>query len=152
MCWSEFETLIQSVWDAAAIKNDVRSALGLGCDKSDIDPGTSQSKRQSYRHSPSTAIDAPPVRPPRPPTDIVDKFKDIVCVQCEKSFVPSSRQVEKFEMAKIPLPNRCPKCKGQVCDTFRDTGACPYGEYCKSLHYGETAEVKKHSYSCRFQE
>jgi hypothetical protein len=29
MCWSEFETLITRVWDAASVKNDVRSALGL---------------------------------------------------------------------------------------------------------------------------
>ena len=92
-----------------------------------------------------------------PPTDGAGRFKDIVCVECQNSFVPSSRQVEKFENVKIPLPDRCPKCKGQVCDTFRDTRACPYGETYTFLHPEEVAgeipdmrpEVVKHSYPCR---
>ena len=61
-------------------------------------------------------------------------------------------------MTQTPLPDRCPKCKGQVCDTFRDTGACPYGDTCKFLHPEKVAvgvpavkpDVVKHSYSCRF--
>ena len=93
MSWSEFETLIQSVWDAASVKNDVRSALGLTQEKPD--PGSSQPKRQSYRHPPAAAIEAPILN--APPAEGAHMFKDIVCVQCQKSFVPSSRQVEKLE-------------------------------------------------------
>ena len=152
MCWSEFEALIQSVWDAALIKSDVRSALGLGCEKPA--PESNPPKRQSYR--PDAAAAAETVSPARAGAPIVDK--DINCVQCEKSFVPSFRQKENFEMKKVPLPDRCPKCKGQVCDTFRDTGSCPYGLSCKFLHPEKVAgdisavkpEVVKHSYSCRF--
>ena len=153
MCWSKFETVIQNVWDAAMIKNDVRSAFNLT--KRQSNPGSGEPKGQSYRRPAAAAIGAPLVSPP--PTDGAGKFKDIICAECQKSFVPSSRQVEKFETIKIPLPDRCPKCKGQVRDTFRDTGACPYGEACKFLHLEEVAgeipekpEVVKYSYSCRF--
>ena len=85
----------------------------------------------------------------------------IVCIQCEKSFVPSTRQIEKFQKRNAPLPDRCPKVsKGQICDTFKETGNCPYGEGGKFLHpvaVGELdvvvdapkAEVRKHSYSCQ---
>ena len=72
MCWSEFEALIQSVWDAALIKSDVRSALGLG--RSAPAPESIPPKRQSYR--PDAAAAAEPVSPARAP--IVDK--DINCV------------------------------------------------------------------------
>jgi len=156
MDWSEFETLIQTVWDAALIKNDIRSAFGLV--KEQPDPVDSQSRRQSFR--PPVADNASAAAPPRVPTDgSADHFKEIICVQCEKPFVPSFRQVEKFQQANTPLPDQCPKCKGQICDTFKDTGSCPYGEGCKFLHpAGEVAadnpdkkaEVRKHSYSCRY--
>ena len=56
MCWSKFEALIQSVWDAASVKNDVRLALGLTQEKPDS--GSSQPKRQSYKHPPVVAIEA----------------------------------------------------------------------------------------------
>ena len=158
MCWSEFETLITRVWDAASVKNDVRSALGLIQEYVEKpDSGSGQPKGQSYRRPAAAAIGAPIVSPL--PTEGADKFKDIVCVECQKSFIPSSRQVEKFEATKIPLPDRCPKCKGQICDTFKDTGACPYAENCKFLHpekvAGDVSNVKeepvvKHSYPCRF--
>jgi hypothetical protein len=60
---------------------------------------------------------------------------------------------------KVPLPDRCPKCKGQICDAFKENGACPFGDGCKFLHPDEFKKaagdtpadtVKKHSYSCRF--
>ena len=104
---------------------------------------------------PAAAAD---VVPARAPIKRAGHCKDAVCEQRKKSFVPSIRQVEKFEMAQIPLRDRCSKRKGQVYDTFRDIGVCPYGETCKFLHPEEVdvdipavkPEVVKHSYSCRF--
>ena len=90
---------------------------------------------------------------------VVDHQGKIDCTDCAKSFSPSMRQVQKFEEQKIPLPSRCPKCKGQICDKFKEDGGCPYGDACKFLHpVGQATIVptasgdapKKHSYSCRF--
>ena len=86
----------------------------------------------------------------------------IVCQEWKVSFVPSMKQVEKNELSGVPLPDTCPKCKGQVCDKFRENnGECPFGDGCKFLHPIELLEggkpagdmidgPKKHSYSCRF--
>ena len=79
--------------------------------------------------------------------------------KCEKPFSPSMKQFQKFEELQIPLPDQCPKCKGQICDKFKEDGACPYGNACKFLHpTGDheatvvstpSGDVPKHSYSCR---
>ena len=53
---------------------------------------------------------APPARPAEP---VVDHFKKIDCRTCVKPFSPSMKQFQKFEEQKIPLPDECPKCKGQ---------------------------------------
>ena len=82
----------------------------------------------------------------------------LVKSQCEKPFSPSMKQFQKFEELKLPLPEECPKCKGQICDNFRESGACAYGDACKFRHPdGEatvvptvSGDVPKHSYSCRF--
>ena len=98
--------------------------------------------------------------PPAPPTQSArgnTNIEGIVCAKCEKTFMPSMNQKQKFVEQHIPLPDKCPKCLGQVFDRFREDGQCPYGDGCKFLHPAvpEVPEVsvdgqKKHSYSCRF--
>jgi hypothetical protein len=153
MQWTEFETLIQTVWESSLIKKSVRSGFGRSeeivvPDACDLPPS----------YAAAAASRAPPARATEP---VVDHFKKIDCRKCEKPFSPSMKQFQKFEELKIPLPEECPKCKGQICDNFRDSGACAYGDACKFLHpTGEAAVVpdkgaagegpKKHSYPCRF--
>ena len=154
MVWAEFESILQLVWKSSSFKNNVRAGFGLKEEKWEI---VGKMDKLTRDVGPAAAAGVVPAHA-RAPIERAGHFKDIVCVQCQKSFVPSTRQVEKFEMAQIPLPDRCPKCKGQVCDTFRDTGVCPYGENCKFLHPEEVAvdipavkpEIVKHSYPCRF--
>ena len=93
---------------------------------------------------------------------------EIECKKCKIPFGPSMKlkQLEKNELQNVPLPDACPKCKGQVCDKFRESGGiCPFGDGCKFLHPEEflkdgkpadddpaayDAGPRKHSYSCRY--
>jgi hypothetical protein len=97
--------------------------------------------------------------PPAPPTQSARgnmNIEGIVCAKCAKTFMPSMNQKQKFAEQQIPLPDKCPKCLGQICDRFREDGQCPYGDGCKFLHPAgdaptvPTDDPKKHSYSCRF--
>jgi len=149
MLWSDFETLIQTVWESSMIKERVRSGFGRH-----LDVGVP--KQVKYDLPPSYAAAAAGRAPP----DVVDHFKKIDCNKCGVPFSPSMKQFQKFEELQIPLPDRCPKCKGQVCDKFKEDGACPYGDACKFLHPtgdheaavvpAASGDVPKHSYSCRF--
>ena len=143
--WEDFEQLIRKVWDAAFMKSRIRDELGVSIGEKFV-----PDVRKTVRRAPATADT--PVHPPS-----AAGFVSIVCKTCEKSFVPSTKQVERLEGQGVQLPDECPKCKGQVCDKFRENGACPYGADCKFLHpdenqgsAGEGTEVRKHSYSCRF--
>ena len=155
MVWAEFESILQLVWNSSSFKANVRAGFGLKEERWQIVGQTDEQKRDARPAAAAAVVAAPTARAP---IERAGRFKDIICTQCQKSFVPSAKQVEKLEMTQIPLPDRCPKCKGQVCDTFRDTGACPYGDTCKFLHSEKVAvdvpavkpDVVKHSYSCRF--
>ena len=144
--WEDFEELIRKVWDAALIKSRIREELGVGIDKKLV-----PYVMKAVRRAPAAADIDTPMHPPS-----TDGFAPIVCKTCEKSFMPSTRQVERLKEHGIQLSDECPKCKGQVCDKFREDGACPYGDDCKFLHpTGDVPTVptdglKKHSYSCRF--
>ena len=61
------------------------------------------------------------------------------------------RQYEKFKENGIPLPDACPKCKGQICDLFRENGECNFGENCKFLHPEEyKKKAEKENVTGRF--
>ena len=131
------------------IKERVRS--GFGCH---LDVGV---PKQVKCDLPPSYADA---AASRAPPDVVDHFKKIDCNKCGVPFSPAMKQFQKFEELQIPLPDRCPKCKGQACDKFKEDGAWPYGDACKFLHQtgdheaavvpAASGDVPKHSYSCRF--
>ena len=148
MEWTEFEGIIQTVWEASSVKAAVRFGLGLG--------RSEENKEEQWMTVPRNVYDGrqkPAAAPGR---------SGIVCRDCKVSFVPSMKQAEKNELSDVPLPDTCPKCKGQVCDKFRENnGECPFGDGCKFLHPVELLKggkptddmidgPKKHSYSCRF--
>ena len=149
--WTTFETIIRTVWEAAEIKRSVRMGFGMAEDVGSWSKVCGDGRQ-------AAAVDravppAPPAQSARGNTNI----EGIVCTNCEKTFMPSMNQKQKFVEQNIPLPAKCPKCLGQVCDRFREDGQCPYGDGCKFLHPAvpEVPEVsvdgqKKHSYSCRF--
>ena len=67
------------------------------------------------------------------PQDSCDK--DINCVQCSNDFLFSAvQQIDYKKKGYEHDPKRCPKCRGQVCDSFKDTGSCRFGDDCKFLH------------------
>ena len=146
MGWGDFDSLIRNAWGSASVKKSILSGFGL--DDNQAGSG-GKSKVQGMRIHNAR---------PAPAADIAN-FANIDCDKCKKAFVPSSKQVEKFEQMQVPLPDRCPKCKGQICDAFKENGACPFGDGCKFLHPDEFKKavgdvpveaVKKHSYPCRF--
>ena len=150
MLWSDFESLIQTVWESSMIKKRVR--YGFGRSEESV-------VSNAFTSPPSYAAAADRAPPARAAEPVVDHYKKIDCSTCAKPFSPSMKQFQRFEEQKIPLPYECPKCKGQICDKFRETGVCAYGDACKFLHpEGEATVVsdltedgpKKHSYSCRF--
>ena len=79
-----------------------------------------------------------------------ENYKEISCKICEKPFFPSLRQVDRLEKESVPLPDTCPKCKGQVCDNYSTNGECAYGDSCKFLHPAEFGKVANPSRSGRF--
>ena len=153
MHWAEFESMIQTVWESSMIKERVRSGF------SEIVVPKTYDLPPSYAAAAASARPVPPARAAEP---VIEHVGKIDCDECAKSFSPSMRQIQKFEEQRIPLPTKCPKCKGQICDKYKEDGECPYGDACKFLHpisaSGEanvapTATddgLKKHSYSCRF--
>ena len=60
----------------------------------------------------------------------------------------------------LPAAGECPKCRGQLCNEFKETGECPYGDNCKFLHATEeqAAKIQKErsarrqrpKYPCRY--
>ena len=153
MHWAEFESMIQTVWESSMIKERVRSGF------SEIVVPKTYDLPPSYAAAAASARPVPPARAAEP---VIEHVGKIDCDECAKSFSPSMRQIQKFEEQRIPLPTKCPKCKGQICDKYKEDGECPYGDACKFLHpisaSGEANVVptatddglKKHSYSCRF--
>jgi hypothetical protein len=152
MEWTEFEGIIQTVWEASSVKTAVRLGLGLGRLEEIKEEQRMIGPRNVYDEYQKSPKDAPPKL----------GRSGIDCIECKVSFSPSMRQIEKNELSGVPLPDTCPKCKGQVCDNFRDNGECPFGDGCKFLHPEEfrqndkptddvpKAGPRKHSYSCRF--
>ena len=127
------------------MKAAVRAGLGLGRLEEEHKITTPRSApRESKRPVAAAAAERadspPPIRAP----------SEIDCRACKVSFVPSRKQSEKFEMQGIQLPDTCPKCKGQVCDAFRETGDCSYGSGCKFLHPAEFEKVDNPGRSGRF--
>ena len=150
MQWAEFEAMIQTVWESSLIKERVRS----GFSEIVVPIYNAYDLPPSYAAAAAASV-IPPARAAEP---VDGRISKIDCDGCTKSFSASMRQIQKFEELRIPLPTRCPKCKGQICDKFKEDGECPYGDDCKFLHPigadGEAtiipADVSKHSYSCRF--
>ena len=134
MQWAEFEVIIQNVWSSWRVKSEIRSSLGRPEVKI-VGPRDRQFRQTAAAAPADTAH-----QPARKVDTSGDNFRGIDCKKCAKSFSPSLRQVEKFEQHSIPLPDECPKCKGQVCDNWKLDGDCSWGENCKFLH---PAEFKK---------
>jgi len=145
MEWADFEGIIGTVWESSSLKAAVRAGLGLGR-LSDEKNSTPKSAPREFKRPAAAAADAegadstPQSRAP----------SEIDCRVCKVSFVPSRKQAEKFEMQGIQLPDTCPKCKGQVCDAFKETGDCSYGSGCKFLHPAEFEKVDNPGRSGRF--
>jgi len=156
MNWAEFCSLIRKVWESSFFKMNIRAEFGLQ------DGSTNFTENQQTGRVADRDRQQMRVVTERPSDVDGDDFKLINCVDCKSGFVPSLKQVQKFKETNNPLPDKCPKCKGQVCDKFREDGVCPFGEGCKFLHPDEfKKEVdgapvvpadgpRKHSYSCRF--
>ena len=150
--WGEFEELIRKVWKAAVMKSQIRDELGVGVDAGTV-PDVKKTKQTRKA----------PAAPKEESKPIAVGFVKIDCVECKKKFSPSSLQIAKHEEQGMSLPEKCPKCKGQVCNLFEADGVCPYGDECKFLHPDELKKevsadnqsaaaptTKKHSYSCRY--
>ena len=80
--WEDFEELIRKVWDAAFTKSRIRDELGVGTDDKSV-----PDVKKTVRRAPAAADT--PMHPPS-----TTGFVSIVCKTCEKSFVPSIKQVE----------------------------------------------------------
>ena len=148
--WPAFETIVRTVWEAAEIKKSIRVGFGMA--------ESVGSWSEMFDTRIPTVVDraAPTAQPARSARG-GENIEGIACTKCEKTFMPSMKQIQKLQEQQFPLPDQCPKCKGQICDKFREDGECPYGEGCKFLHPIATGDgpspvdgQKKHSYSCRF--
>ena len=135
--WEDFEGVIGTVWESSSVKAAVRAGLGLGRSEEEQKISAPRSRpRENQRPAAAAAESADSTPLSRAPSEVD-------CRDCKASFVPSRKQTEKFEMQGIQLPDTCPKCKGQVCDVFRETGDCSYGTGCKFLHPAEFEKVSK---------
>ena len=153
LTWEEFQELLRKVWTSARVKSQVRSDLGV--DGSEDNPWKtvgSRSKKAADKKPPDAAFTATvPDAPAAPGGSSFAAPSSIGCRKCETAFVPSMRQYEKFKENGIPLPDACPKCKGQICDLFRENGECNFGENCKFLHPEEyKKKAEKENVTGRF--
>lgn len=160
MEWAEFENTLHVIWVSAFTELQVQMQFGLNI----------QEQRQvQIRHGPSNSSQQSVLQiqqANRQPTQQSNTGDiDILCVDCNSNFIWSVSQQEKNKKAGYEnTPKRCAKCKGLVCDSFKDTGECSFGDNCKYLHLkgSESPQdsqqaptvpavtVKKHPYSCRF--
>ena len=149
LTWEEFQELLRKVWTSARVKNQVRSDLGV--DGSEENPWKTVGSQSTTPTQPvyaagwagRTATGAGSAGSSASPDQDKVVPSEIVCQKCTTAFVPSMKQYEKLKENGIPLPRACPKCKGQICDLFRENGECSFGENCKFLHpeeYRKTVE------------
>ena len=148
MEWTEFETIIQDVWQSSSVKESICAGFGLK------DEGWKVVGQESKKLTPARPAAAAAANKSAAPVVEADtsseNYKEISCKTCEKPFFPSLRQVDRLEKESVPLPDTCPKCKGQVCDNYSTNGECAYGDLCKFLHPAEFGKVPNPSRSGRF--
>ena len=116
-----------------------RDSLGVVVGEGKREVAGSRSRQTAVKRPPDAAFMANQRSVPDAPAALGGNLfaapSSICCSKCETALVPSMRQYEKFKENGISLPDACPKCKGQVCDLFRDNGVCSFGENCKFLQF-----------------
>ena len=145
MEWSEFEGIIQSAWQSSSVKENIRAGFDLEDEQWKV--AGQETKRKHLPARPAAAAANESATPVLMAGTNSENYKEISCKDCKKPFFPSLKQVDRLEKENSPLPDTCPKCKGQVCDNFSKNGECAYGDSCKFLHPAEFEKVANPSRS-----
>lgn len=162
MEWAEFENTLHSVWFSAFTELQVQMQFGLNIqEQSQVQIRPSNSSQQVLQMQQVNR---------QPTQQSITGDIGIICVDCNSNFIWAVSQQEKHKKQGYEnTPKRCAKCKGLICDSFKNTGECSYGDNCKYLHSkgpespqdsqqapqigpaAPVSPVKKHPYHCRFE-
>jgi hypothetical protein len=153
--WNEFCAIFQIVWKSAFDKLLLQRSMGIQMNTQYAAKAVVHQMPQP-RKSNDTQVTFP-VSDTEP--DVSFQDKTIKCIVCPENFLFSvKQQISYKEKGFEHDPRRCPKCRGQICDIFKSTGSCPYGDDCKFLHSLEGAQgeqltsTKKLKFPCKFFE
>ena len=129
MDWITFKNIVRRAWGAAQIKCQMLSIpIGLAptsANSPHTAPLDASVQPQGIAHLQNSQIPA------------VDAAQDkaIKCSICSVEFNYPVHQQNLFKSKGYEDPKKCPNCRPpKICDNFRRTGSCSFGDRCKYLH------------------
>ena len=154
MSWDDFRTKLQIVWEISTDSAQMSLSLGLSIDAAKLNQA-----------NPIINLMPKPADNARNDQNSSQGLTDfnLHCKTCDSDFNFSVSQQQNYKTRGLDhLPGECPKCRGQLCNGFKETGECPYGDNCKFLHATEeqaakiqeerSARRQRPKYPCRFFE
>jgi hypothetical protein len=154
MSWDDFRTKLQTVWEISTDSAQMSMFLGLQAEATKV-----------IQALPNTNLMPKPADNARSDLNSSQGLTDfnLHCKTCDSDFNFSVSQQQNYKTRGLDhLPGECPKCRGQLCNGFKETGECPYGDNCKFLHATEeqaakiqeerSARRQRPKYPCRFFE